>query len=234
MKLIGHLATTSQRRVWMTAFGACAFTLAVMLMPGCHDSRQGSVASGPEREAAGVLRLTDRKGDEYPYFKYEAAGSFFARYGWAMFVHPIYSTRNRGLALTYREADDIGSLFGEELFGQDFRVTSKAGVLSVDGFPISRPVEMRPDSKWKMDHEKKIFDCRVAGTRSDGFDVACFAPMTRVALAFGKDGSVTSFQDACEIGTCTYKLVSGGGLLSPYHLRVAMPAISEPRSRTQP
>lgn len=234
MKSIWHLARMLRRHISMATSGARVFAVAVMLMgmSGCHDSRQGSVAPGPKDEAASVLSLTDKNGDEYPYFKYEGSGSFFAKYGWAMFVYPIYGTRNRGLALTYREGDDIRSLFGEELFGKDFSVTSRDGILVVEGFPISRPFEIDSKSKWKMRHEKKIFDCGVTRMDRDGFDVACFAPMTRIALAFGNDGAVTSFQDACETGMCTYKLVSGGGLLSPYHLRIVMPQASERHSDT--
>lgn len=230
MRPIRRLPRTWRRGVSPAPVFSAVAILALML--GCHDSlpRQDSTGSG--QEEANIPSLTDKDGVEYPYFRYEASGPFLATYGWAMFVHPMFDARNKGLALTYRESDYIRSLFGEELFGRDFSVISTGGILVVDGFPISRPLKLASNSTWKMRFDGKMLECGVTAERDDGFDVACASSTVSVALVFAKDGALTSFQGACDMGMCTYTLASGGGLLSPYHLRIAMPRASDPDSRT--
>ena len=231
MSSIRRLPSKWRQDVSRVRVFSAAAILALML--GCHDSLPPENGAGSGNGDADIPYLTDKNGVEYPYFKYEASGPFFATHGWAMFVHPMFDERIKGLALTYTESDDdLRSLFGEELFGRDFSVTSTDGILAIDGFPISRPLKMTPNSAWKMRFDGRILECGVTARRDDGFDVTCASPTVSVALVFGKDGELTSFQGACDTGMCTYKLASGGGLLSPYHLRIAMPRASEPDSRT--
>lgn len=198
---------------------------------GCGDQRKGDDFKGDERSkseapSAEVPHLVDENGERYPYFTYERGPDPFDlhdRRGFAIFIHPIFDNRNKGLALRHLPGQDVKELFGEELFGGEFMVVGKAGILTVEGLPISRPTRMRSGATWKMLYSEKEFECVAMPKRDDRFAVGCVAPDLRLNLVFHDERGLASFQDVCGRSVCTYNLASSVGLLSPYHLRAIAP-----------
>lgn len=189
---------------------------------GCHDQRKGDAQTASGARDVEVPYLVGEKGIKYPYFQYEAADSPLlgdGEFGLAFFIHPMFETRRKGLALSYMPSDDMQDLFGEELFGRDFSAVNKDGILTIDGLPISRPLDMKPGVKWKMAYVDEVFECGVGPVLGDETSVRCVSSGSRPSLRFSKDRGLTSFQDPCGKGVCTYRLKTSVGLLSPFHLR---------------
>lgn len=203
---------------------------------GCGDQRKGDDFKGDDLKSedrsksrassAEVPHLVDEKGKRFPYFAYERGSDPFDlddRQGFAMFIHPIFDIRNKGLALHHLPGQDVKELFGEELFGGEFMVVDKAGILTVEGLPISRPSQSRPGATWKMVYGEKEFECVALPKQGDRFAVGCVASDLRLNAVFDDARGVASFQNFCAKGVCTYHLKSSVGLLSPYHLRAIAP-----------
>lgn len=205
----------------MTSRHAVIIVIAVALLCGCGD--QGKHGTQIEREIhdADVPYLTDEQGVKYPYFKYE--NYLFFSYdsehqdGLAMFVHPIFEDRVKGLTLKYLPTQSIRSLFGEELFGGEFFVGSKNGILAIEGLPISLPADMKPGSNWKMNYAEQVFDCLFEPGHGNELMVDCVSSEGSLEFSFNKTRGVTKFQDFCDGRVCTFFLKTDVGLLSPYH-----------------
>lgn len=207
----------------MMGRSAILIALALAGVCGCGDRRRKGAQAGPE-ETAYVPYLVDDKGVEFPYFRYE--NYIFFPYdsghqdGLAMFLHPIFEDRVKGLVLNYLPTQDIKSLFGEELFGGEFFVGSKGGVLAIEGLPISLPSDMKPCANWAMNHAEQIFDCRFEAMRGEELLVDCVSSKGSLEFGFDRERGVTKFQDYCDGRVCTYYLKTDVGLLSPYHRSV--------------
>jgi hypothetical protein len=190
---------------------------------GCSDQRKEDAKVKSEAQPVEVPYITDDNGIKYPYFPYDTynhPSETKNEKGLAVFIYPIFKIKNKGLALDYMPTDNIKDLFGEELFGKNFSVSQKNDTLVIDSLPISRPLDMKPNSKWKMNYVKEVFECGVVQEFGNEFIVRCISAETSLSLRFNNDRGFTSFQDLCSRGVCTYNLKSSVGLLSPYHLRV--------------
>ena len=188
---------------------------------GCRENSDQRMQSPPQPQSTLLPYLLDN-GTRYPYFTYSIGESSLGDNPdteLAVFVYPILSARNQGLALPYMPTQNVRELFGEELFGRQFSVITNNGVLSIDGIPLSRPIELQPNSKWKMTYEGSSFACKVTRQVGADFSIKCDSgKFFALNHQFNIGRGFTSYQDFCGKGWCTYKLTSSVGILSPYHV----------------
>lgn len=161
-------------------------------------------------------------GTRYPYFEYKKDDSSLLVGGedrLAVFVYPIFSRRDKGLALPHMRDQNVKELFGsDELLGRQFLVVAKAQTLLVDEIPVSRPIDLNAESKWAMTYAGAEFDCRVTSRTNVDFLIRCASKGAELNLRFNELRGFTGYQDFCGTQVCTYTLESVVGLLSPYHL----------------
>ena len=173
-------------------------------------------------DPAALPNVAGPDGTLYPYFEYkkESSSSFVGGEDrLAVFVYPIFSKRDRGLALPHMRDQNISELFAsDELLGRQFSVVAKGQTLLVDEIPVSRPIDLNARSNWGMAYAGATFDCRVASRAGVEYLIKCASEAAELNLRFNGLRGFTSYQDFCDKQVCTYTLESVVGLLSPYHL----------------
>lgn len=197
--------------------------LLVAALLGCQDGLSSDGGMKAESRPVESPYILGHNGAKLHYFEYMRDD--YSLWGdgeteLAVFVYPILDSRNRGVALPHMPSQSVESLFGEELFGRQFSVVVKDGMLLVDNFPISRPVDLKAGSRWKMTYAKTSFSCKVKQQIGADFMIECASNGVELNHLFNNARGFVSYQDLCDKRVCTYNLGSSVGLLSPYHLNL--------------
>ncbi len=187
-----------------------------------NPNANSQASANAKPNTAALPYVVGPDGTRYPYFEYKKGDSSSLMGDedrLAVFVYPIFSSRDKGLALPYMRDQNVKELFAsDELLGRQFSVVAKARTLLIDEIPVSRPIDLNADSNWVITYAGAAFDCRVASRAGVDFLIKCVSKGAQLNLRFNDLRGFTSYQDFCGKQVCTYALESVVGLLSPYHL----------------
>ena len=170
--------------------------LTLPILTGCKENSQQSSQTTAEASPKQNIYIQQPqylvdKGIKYPYFSYETNEGK----GFAMFINPIFDDKKRVLALQYRHGDNIRELFGDEIFGESFKITQKNSLLLNEAFLIYRPLNIKSDWKWRTKYANEDFDCRLAQHKINEFKIHCASLKYSLNFTVSNERGVTIFQD---------------------------------------